>query len=213
MKADLAAIRTEYRKKSLNKQDVMTHPVDQFELWFNEAINADIIEPTAMSVATVDKSGRPSARIVLLKGIKDKTFLFYTNYKSQKGQELENQPFAALNFFWPELERQVRIEGRVEMLSEKESETYFSTRPKGSKIGAWASPQSEVIESRGMLENNINKLITKYPGNEVPKPPQWGGYRVIPDRMEFWQGRESRLHDRIVYCLTNNRWEIKRLAP
>lgn len=214
MKSDLASIRNDYLQKSLSKNDVAVNPLDQFEHWFEEATAAEINEPTAMNLSTVSENGRPSGRIVLLKGINDSAFQFYTNYESQKAQDLALNPFAALTFFWPELERQIRIEGKVEKLSEPTSESYFSSRPWDSQIGAWASPQSQVIENRDFLEENFEKVKEKYEGREVPRPSNWGGYQLVPDRFEFWQGRSSRLHDRIIYRLSNDgEWIIERLAP
>ncbi|MCG8319757.1 MAG: pyridoxamine 5'-phosphate oxidase [Cytophagales bacterium] len=213
-KSNLATIRSDYQKKSLSKREVSANPMDQFEHWFEEATSAEINEPTAMNLSTVDKNGRPTARIVLLKGINDSAFQFYTNYDSQKAQDLARNPFAALTFFWPELERQIRIEGKVEKLSALTSENYFSSRPRESQIGAWASPQSQVIENRYMLEENVKNLKKKYDGKDVPRPQYWGGYQLVPDKLEFWQGRSSRLHDRIVYRLgPDNHWMIERLAP
>ena len=213
-KSDLASIRSDYQKKSLSKRDVSANPMDQFEHWFEEATSAEINEPTAMNLATVDKNGRPTARIVLLKGINDSAFQFYTNYESHKAHDLAQNPFAALTFFWPELERQIRIEGKVEKLSDSISENYFSSRPWDSQIGAWASPQSQVIENRNFLEENVKNLKEKYEGKAVPRPSHWGGYQLLPDKLEFWQGRSSRLHDRIVYKLTTDHsWVIERLAP
>lgn len=213
-KSNLATIRSDYQKKSLSKREVSANPMDQFEHWFEEATSAEINEPTAMNLSTVDKNGRPTARIVLLKGINDSAFQFYTNYDSQKAQDLARNPFAALTFFWPELERQIRIEGKVEKLSALTSENYFSSRPRESQIGAWASPQSQVIENRYMLEENVKNLKKKYDGKDVPRPQHWGGYQLVPDKLEFWQGRSSRLHDRIVYRLgPDNHWMIERLAP
>ena len=214
MKSDLASIRNDYQRKSLSRQNVSTNPLDQFEQWFEEATEAEINEPTAMNLSTVNGKGRPTARIVLLKGINDNAFQFYTNYDSQKANDLAQNPYAALTFFWPELERQIRIEGKVEKSSSATSENYFSSRPRDSKIGAWASPQSQVIESRSILEENVKNLTEKYSGAEVPKPSHWGGYQLAPDKLEFWQGRPSRLHDRIVYILNENgQWTIERLAP
>ena len=213
-KSNLATIRSDYQKKSLSKREVSANPMDQFEHWFEEATSAEINEPTAMNLSTVDKNGRPTARIVLLKGINDSAFQFYTNYDSQKAQDLARNPFAALTFFWPELERQIRIEGKVEKLRALTSENYFSSRPRESQIGAWASPQSQVIENRYMLEENVKNLKKKYDGKDVPRPQHWGGYQLVPDKLEFWQGRSSRLHDRIVYRLgPDNHWMIERLAP
>jgi pyridoxamine 5'-phosphate oxidase len=177
-----------------------------------EAIHAQVPEPTAMSLATVSARLRPSARIVLLKGLDPRGFVFFTNYDSRKGKDLAVNPGAALTFLWKELERQVRIEGSVEKVSAKESETYYATRPLGSRIGAWASPQSEAIANRAWLEQRWEELGRQY-GENPPLPPNWGGYRVIPDYLEFWQGRRSRLHDRIVYTRAGDGWNIVRLAP
>ncbi len=213
MKLDVAAIRTDYQQKSLAIEDVLPDPIKQFENWFNEAIKAAVIEPNAMNLATVLPNNRPSSRIVLLKGLENSSFQFYTNYDSNKGKQLSANPYAALTFFWPELERQVRIEGIVTKTSASNSDHYFSSRPRGSKIGAWASPQSQIIEDRTLLKENIEKLNQKYPEDEVPRPEHWGGYQLAPEHIEFWQGRKSRLHDRIAYYLINNNWDIKRLAP
>jgi pyridoxamine 5'-phosphate oxidase len=177
-----------------------------------EAIHAQVPEPTAMTLATVGEGERPSARIVLLKGVDPKGFVFYTNYESRKGRELAARPVAALTFLWKELERQVRIEGRVEKVSAEESDAYYGTRPLGSRIGAWASPQSEVLESRAWLEARWTDLASRH-GDDPPRPPHWGGYRVMPDLVEFWQGRLSRLHDRIVYRRDAGSWKVSRLAP
>ena len=213
-KIDLAAIRSDYQQKSLRKRDVAVNPMDQFERWFEEATSVEINEPTAMNLSTVNENGRPSGRIVLLKGINDNAFQFYTNYESQKARDMAQNPFAALTFFWPELERQIRIEGKVEKLSDTTSENYFSSRPWDSQVGAWASPQSQVIESRDLLEDQAKSLRNKYEGRQVPKPPYWGGYQLVPVSLEFWQGRSSRLHDRILYRLDeDNNWMIERLAP
>ncbi len=213
MNVDISAIRTDYQQKSLTISDVLPNPVKQFENWFQEAINASVVEPNAMNLATVNDQGKPSSRIVLLKGIIDNAFQFYTNYNSNKGIQMAQNPFAALTFFWPELERQIRIEGKVSKVTDQESSAYFSSRPKGSKIGAWASPQSQEIESRLILENKVEALNKEFPSDDIPRPSHWGGYKVVPDHIEFWQGRKSRLHDRIAYFLNKGNWEIKRLAP
>lgn len=214
MMASLADLRQEYAKASLDVSSVDTHPVRQFEKWFEEATKSAVPEPNAMTLSTISESGRPSGRIVLLKGIENNRFVFYTNYHSQKGKELEAQPACALTFFWPELERQVRIEGFAERISEKESDEYFKSRPRGSQIGAWASPQSSIIKDRAILEARVKEIETKFKGKDtLPKPHQWGGFAVTPAEIEFWQGRPSRLHDRLVYYFVDGGWKIHRLAP
>lgn len=210
----LAGLRKEYSKASLDITTVLPNPVDQFDKWFHEALKAKVHEPNAMSLATVGDNNRPSCRIVLLKGIEEGRFLFYTNYQSSKGKELENNPFCALTFFWPELERQVRIEGSVSRVDEKRSEQYFQSRPLGSQIGAWSSPQSSVIDNREILEERVKQIQTRFEGKDVlPKPHQWGGFEVEPSMIEFWQGRESRLHDRIQFTKAEKQWRAHRLAP
>ena len=209
---DLAALRNEYSVKTLDEAQVDRDPMRQFGVWMVEAIHAQVPEPTAMSLSTVGKDGRPAGRIVLLKGVDAKGFVFYTNYGSRKGSDLAAHPFAALTFMWKELERQVRIEGPVEKVTEAESDEYFATRPLGSRIGAWASPQSEVLANREWLEQRWQELAAEH-GETPPRPPHWGGYRVKPEYIEFWQGRRSRLHDRITYNRLGNAWEIARLAP
>jgi len=211
---NLADLRKEYSKASLDTSDVFNNPMDQFNKWFDEALKAEVLEPNAMSLATVRNDGRPTCRIVLLKGIEDGHFLFYTNYQSNKGKELENNPVCALTFFWPELERQIRIEGTVTRVDEKRSEEYFQSRPLGSQIGAWASPQSTVIESRTILEERAKQIEKRFEGKKVlPKPHQWGGFQVQPVMIEFWQGRSNRLHDRLEYIKVEGKWTIYRLAP
>lgn len=210
----LAEIRKEYSKASLDSKDVHANPIDQFNTWFAEALNAQVIEPNALTLSTVSEDGRPSGRIVLLKGVENGKFVFFTNYQSQKGKELEKNPACALTFFWPDLERQVRIEGVATRLDEQASATYFQSRPRGSQVGAWSSPQSSIIQGREILEARVKEIEKKFEGKEVlPKPHQWGGYEVDPHEIEFWQGRESRLHDRIVYTKLDNQWKIHRLAP
>lgn len=201
-------------KHALTEDSVSENPVHQFKVWLQEAIDSQVEEPTAMVLSTVDAQGKPSARVVLLKGVDEQGFSFYTNYASRKGQELEQNPHASLTFFWAGLERQVRVEGKVEKVADEESEKYFHSRPKGSQIGAWASPQSQVIEAREVLEQREKELSARYADVElVPRPKHWGGYRLVPQYLEFWQGRPSRLHDRIVYEMEGNNWLIKRLAP
>jgi len=210
--ADIAGLRTEYSLKTLDEAGVDRDPMKQFGVWMVEAIHAQVPEPTAMSLATVDASGRPAGRIVLLKGVDARGFVFYTTSASRKGRELEARPVAALTFLWKELERQVRIEGTVEKVTPEESDEYFATRPLGSRIGAWASPQSEPIANRAWLEIRWSEMGTQH-GEAPPRPPHWGGYRVKPDYLEFWQGRRSRLHDRIAYRLAQGAWSVARLAP
>ena len=208
----LADLRKDYALKTLGEKDVAADPMPQFGVWMVEAIHAQVPEPSAMNLATVDARGRPSSRIVLLKGVDKRGFVFYTNYQSRKGRDLAANPAAALTFLWKELERQVRIEGMVEKVTREESEAYFATRPLGSRVGAWASPQSDVIESREWLERRWAEMGREH-GENPPLPPHWGGYRVLPDYVEFWQGRLSRLHDRIAYSREGERWKVQRLAP
>lgn len=211
---NLAAIRKNYAMKSLSEDSVEEHPLDQFRNWLNEAITAEAIEPTALVLSTANAAGRPSARVVLLKEVAENGFVFFTNYKSRKGKDLEANPFASLTFFWPALERQVRIEGRVVKADPTISDEYFHSRPVGSQIGAWASPQSQQIESREVLEEANKKYTDQFKdASDIPRPEHWGGYLLTPDLIEFWQGRPNRLHDRIAYELQQNNWLKKRLAP
>ena len=210
--ASLAGLRKDYSLKTLDERDVDREPLKQFGVWMVEAIHAQVPEPTAMTLATADKSGRPSARIVLLKGVDPRGFVFYSNYESRKGRELAENPQAAVVFMWKELERQVRIEGRVEKVSAEDSDAYFQTRPLGSRIGAWASPQSRPLENRAWLERRWAELAEEY-GETPARPGHWGGYRLQPETIEFWQGRLSRLHDRIVYRREGGAWKVSRLAP
>lgn len=212
-KEQLQKLREDYSKHSLDESDVAKDPVKQFEKWMEEAIESEVPEPNAMTLATVDFKNKPHARVVLLKGIEDGNFIFYTNYDSAKGEELGQNPNVALCFLWLELERQVRIEGRVEKISEEESEAYFKKRPYKSQLGALASNQSVEVPNRAFLEDRFSELEQKHPEGEVPKPISWGGYRVIPETLEFWQGRRSRLHDRIKYVFENGNWIIKRISP
>jgi pyridoxamine 5'-phosphate oxidase len=213
---NIADLRIDYKKASLSEGDVDANPLLQFDRWLNEAIKAQIPEPTAMSLATVapDAQGapRPSSRIVLLKGRDEAGFVFFTNYESRKGREMQADPYASLLFHWVELERQVRIEGVIEKVSGAESDAYFASRPLASRQGAVASPQSAVIESREWLEHRFSETAKQYPG-DPPRPDHWGGYRLKPDFIEFWQGRRSRLHDRLRYRRDNENWVIERLAP
>ena len=214
MPLDLSTLRKNYALEALSEIDVHHDPLAQFDHWFREAMEAQMPEPNAMTLATADAEGRPSARIVLLKGIDHQGFVFFTNYESRKGRELAENPQAALLFNWLELERQIRIEGRVERIDAQASEAYFQSRPKGSQIGAWTSPQSQVIPGREVLLDKQKDLETQYAAAEVlPLPPFWGGYRLLPEVLEFWQGRPSRLHDRIRYVHVEDRWKIERLAP
>lgn len=209
---DLAAIRQDYSRHSLSPEACLPDPLAQFSLWLDEALAAQVQEPTAMNLATV-ADGRPSARLVLLKGIEDRRFVFYSNYESRKGQQLAHNPFVALTFFWPELERQVRIEGRVEKVSAVVSDKYFAARPYQSRIGAWASLQSQPLDGTGTLLARAAKFATQYVLG-VPRPPYWGGYAVTADRIEFWQGRPSRLHDRVVYLGdAEGQWVKQQLYP
>ena len=211
----LADLRKTYAQRSLSETDVLPNAVRQFRQWLDEALAAHLDEPTALTLSTVAAGGQPSSRVVLLKGLPDDAgFLFYTNYDSRKGHELVAQPLAALNFFWPGLERQVRVEGRVEKAPEAMSTEYFQSRPRSSQLGAWASPQSQVISSREELEALETAVAERFGTQDpLPRPENWGGYILRPTRIEFWQGRPSRLHDRIVYELEGNTWKRSRLAP
>ena len=208
----LADIRTDYKLASLDVSDVATSPFTQFDTWFAEAMRAELPEPNAMTLATCDASGHPSARIVLIKGVDERGMVFFTNYQSHKGQDLAANNRAALLFFWPELERQIRIEGRVETVSAADSDAYYQSRPALSRISAWASPQSQVLSSRNELEARFAAYSAEH-GENPPRPAHWGGYRVVPNFFEFWQGRRSRLHDRICYRLADGKWKLERLAP
>lgn len=209
---DLHDIREDYCKRELSESECDADPIVQFEQWLNEAVHSEVNEPTAVNVATVDERGRPNSRMVLLKEVNRGGFVFFTNYQSRKGRALAVHPFAAMTFFWPELERQVRVEGRVEKLAAHLSDEYFESRPYASRLGAWASAQSEVISGKSVLVAKAAAVGVKHPLH-VPRPPHWGGYIVVPDLIEFWQGRPSRLHDRIQYRLVDGNWIRERLSP
>jgi pyridoxamine 5'-phosphate oxidase len=212
MTTDLASLRKSYEQGELDENASASEPLTQFRQWLEQALTAKLPEPTAMTLATVGADGRPSTRMVLIKGVDERGLAWYTNYESRKGQELALHPFAALQFHWVELERVVRIEGQVEKTSAQESDAYYATRPLDSRLGAWASPQSRVIGSRAVLVAEAAKAALRH-GLNPPRPPHWGGYRLMPERWEFWQGRKSRLHDRLVYRLEAGRWRRERLAP
>lgn len=209
---DIAALRKSYERDELDESASAADPLQQFRTWFEQALSAQLPEPNAMTLATVGDGGRPSTRVVLIKGFDERGIVWYTNYDSRKGRELATNPFAALQFHWVELERVVRIEGRVEKASAEESDAYYASRPLDSRLGAWASPQSEVIASRAVLVAAAAKAAVTH-GLNPPRPPHWGGYRLVPDRWEFWQGRKSRLHDRLRYRLDGGVWVRERLAP
>lgn len=211
---DLQNLRRDYSLAQLSETTINSNPVKQFDIWFNEAIEAKLPEPNVMTLSTATREGVPSARIVLLKGYDNHGFVFYTNYLSRKGKEITKNPLGALTFFWGELERQVRIEGTIEKLSKEQSDRYFQSRPKGSQLGALVSPQSQEIASREVLESKMSQLEAEYADKDVPKPSYWGGYILKPRMVEFWQGQQSRLHDRILYKkIDNSTWKTVRLAP
>lgn len=213
MDAKLAAMREDYQKGGLSEADVGGDPIAQFKHWLDAAIEGGVYEPNAMTLATVDKDGKPSARIVLLKGLDERGLAFYTNKESRKGEHLAANSNAALTFWWGPLERQVRFEGTITDVEAAEADAYYASRPPGSRIGAWASPQSRVVPSRDVLDQAEQDFSEKFANDEPPRPPHWGGYRLVPDRVEFWQGRRSRLHDRLCYRLVGGEWRIERLAP
>lgn len=213
MNSSIADIRKDYTLKSLSELDVAINPFDQFAFWWNEAVASEIDEVNAMTLATVSKLLKPTARIVLLKDYDAVGFTFFTNYNSHKGEDLLQNPNATICFFWKELQRQIRIEGVVSKVSDEINDEYFNSRPAGSKLGAWASPQSQIIENRDVLIKNEENYKANFENNIIPCPPHWGGYKLIPNYFEFWQGRSNRLHDRITYTIENGLWKIARLAP
>lgn len=209
----LNQIRRDFADKPLEEQSVNENPFLQFSVWFEEAVNAQLLDPYAMLISTVDEIGQPHSRVVYLRNISDEGMVFYTNYNSQKGKNISASNKIAITFFWVELERQIRIEGTVKKVSEELSDKYFAARPRESQLGAWASNQSETIKNRAELEENLKHFTEKFKGVDVPRPPHWGGYIVEPTKFEFWQGRPSRLHDRLIYTKNNNEWVISRIAP
>ena len=208
----IADIRQEYMRAGLQEKDAAADPFKQFDRWFHDAVHAELPLPNAMTLATATAAGRPSARAVLLKGVDAGGFVFYTNYQSRKGRELTENPYASLVFLWAALERQVRIEGAIEKVSAEESDAYFDSRPLGSRLGAWASPQSMVLPDRLTLAKKVAGIVLRY-GKHPPRPLHWGGYRLLPEAIEFWQGRRNRLHDRLLYTRHADSWKIERLAP
>jgi pyridoxamine 5'-phosphate oxidase len=213
MNLPLADLRQDYKLAGLTEAQSLSDPFQQFSLWFEQALNAELLEPNAMTLATIDSNGNPNARIVLLKGFSENGLIFHTNYDSAKGQNIAAHPQVALVFWWGELERQVRIEGTAEKVSAEDSDSYFSSRPLNSQIGSWASTQSQVVSSREELESRFANYQEKFNNQPIPRPENWGGFRVIPYVFEFWQGRPSRLHDRLRYRLSNQQWIIERLCP
>lgn len=213
MNRNIADIRKDYQQQNLLETDVDANPFNQFSIWWDDAIKSKLDEVNAMTLATASSTGVPSARVVLLKSFSKEGFVFFTNYNSSKGHHLDENPNACLVFFWKELERQVRITGKAKKISETESDAYYQSRPAGSRIGAWASPQSQVISSREIIENNIAKYEAEFADGKISRPPHWGGYIVEPSCIEFWQGRSNRLHDRLQYSLKEGSWIVERLAP
>lgn len=210
---DLADIRRSYSSRELSESTIAGDPFEQFTVWMDEALNSKVIDPNAMTVSTVDSSCRPSARVVLLKGFSADGFVFFTNYESRKGHDLDSNPNISLHFFWPDLERQIVIQGTAKKTTADESQHYFSSRPRDSQLGAWSSKQSSILKDRDELEHHFAEAEKRFEGKEIPCPPFWGGFRVKPDRFEFWQGRISRLHDRICYERSESEWKIFRTSP
>lgn len=209
----IAHLRKDYTLNGLRKEDVLKNPINQFERWFAEALASQVLEPNGMVLSTIGRDGYPQGRVVLLKDVDTRGFSFYTNYHSHKGDDLAQHPVASLTFWWPELERQVRIVGKVEKVEASESDAYFAIRPRGSQIGAWVSEQSQTIADRKVLEEKWAELEAQFADQTVVRPPHWGGYRVLPHQIEFWQGRPSRLHDRLCYTYESNEWKLERLSP
>ncbi|MBB3837921.1 pyridoxamine 5'-phosphate oxidase [Runella defluvii] len=209
----IAHLRKDYTLNGLRKEDVLENPIDQFKRWFAEALASQVLEPNGMVLSTIGRDGYPHGRVVLLKDVDARGFSFYTNYLSHKGDDLAQHPVASLTFWWPELERQVRIIGKVEKVETAESDAYFAVRPRGSQIGAWVSEQSQTIADRKVLEEKWAELEAQFANQAVVRPPHWGGYRVLPHQIEFWQGRPSRLHDRLCYTYESNEWKLERLSP
>lgn len=211
--SSIAHLRKDYTLNGLRKEDVLENPIEQFKRWFAEALASQVIEPNGMVLSTIGRDGYPHGRVVLLKDVDACGFSFYTNYLSHKGDDLAQNPVASLTFWWPELERQVRIIGKVEKVEASESDAYFAVRPRGSQIGAWVSEQSQTIADRKVLEEKLAVLEVQFANQAVVRPPHWGGYRVLPHQIEFWQGRPSRLHDRLCYTYESNEWKLERLSP
>ena len=209
----LRDIRTDYNKYVLEEKTISKNPFEQLQVWLNEALKADLPDATAMVLSTIDREGNPESRVVLLKELSAQGLVFFTNYNSKKGKQIGKNNRVSVVFFWPELERQVRIKGKAEKVSDKESEIYYQSRPVDSRLGAWASPQSQVIENRDVLDSNYNFYREHFKGLKIEKPPHWGGYLIRPEYFEFWQGRSNRLHDRLEFSFTDGEWEIHRLAP
>lgn len=210
---NLIKYREEYGRKRLDREKMLLDPIEQFRHWFKEAELAGVKEPNTMTLATVNKQGQPTIRVMLMKEITNQGLVFYTNFKSRKGNEIEKHPKVALNFYWQDLERQVRFDGPVTKIPDEQSTQYFQTRPRGSQLGAWVSQQSEDISSREYLEEQLKVCESQFKDQDIPRPPHWGGYHLIPTRVEFWQGGPHRLHDRIQYSLCNEQWDLRRLAP